>query len=73
MKSCNYEIELRNKVLSSKRILLRNFFSIYLKSLIEVNANLNASYISKLREEYSKLKTKDKFSFAELYESIEEM
>lgn len=73
MKSCNYEIELRDKVLSSKRMLLRNFFGIYLKSLLEVNANLNASYLSKLRDEYSKLKVRDQFSLWELQESIEEM
>ena len=73
LKSCNYEIELREKVLSSKRILLRNFFSCYLKSLIEVNANLNASYIAKLREEYCKLRMEDKFSLRDLQESIEEM
>lgn len=73
MKSCNYEIELRDKVLSSKRMLLRNLFGFYFKSILEVNANLNASYLSKLRDEYSKLRARDQFSLWELQESIEEM
>ena len=42
-------------MLTSKRILLRDFFSCYLKSTYEVNANLNVSYLEKLREEYRKL------------------
>lgn len=54
-------------------MLLRNFFSFYLKSVIEVNANLNASYLAKLREEYTRLRARDKFSVYELQESIEEM
>ena len=28
---CNNEIELRDRVLSSKRVLLRNFFTFYIK------------------------------------------
>ena len=54
-------------------MLLRNFFSFYLKSVLEVNANLNASYLAKLREEYTRLRARDKFSVYELQESIEEM
>lgn len=73
IKSCNYELEIRSQVLSSKRILLRNFFSHYIKSTYEVNANLNASYLTKLRDEYSKLPNRDKISFYELQDSIEEM
>ena len=53
---CNNEIELRDRVLSSKRVLLRNFFTYYIKQLMIVNEKLNLSYISKLKEEYMKLK-----------------
>lgn len=60
-------------MLTSKRILLRNFFSCYLKSTYEVNANLNVSYLEKLREEYRKLPNDDKFNFNELRDTIEEM
>ena len=42
---CKNEIELRSRVLTSKRMLLRNFFSFYLKSLMMVNEQLNASYL----------------------------
>ena len=73
LRSCNYEFELREKVLTSKRILLRNFFSCYLKSTYEVNANLNVSYLEKLREEYRKLPNCDKFNFNDMRETIEEM
>lgn len=34
---CKHELELRERVLSSKRILLRNFFSFYIKSVMIVN------------------------------------
>ena len=60
-------------MLTSKRILLRDFFSHYLKSTYEVNANLNVSYLEKLREEYRKLPNKDKFSFTDMRETIDEM
>ena len=58
-KKCSYEIEVRDKVLSAKRSLLRNCLSYYVKSLLEVNANLNASYLAKLRDEYSRLRAKE--------------
>ena len=53
---CNNEIELRDRVLSSKRVLLRNFFTFYIKQLMIVNEELNLSYVTKLRAEYMKLK-----------------
>jgi hypothetical protein len=34
---CHYEIEVRQKVLSSKKYFLKNFFQFYLKSLMTVN------------------------------------
>ena len=73
LKNCNYEIEVRDKVLSAKRSLLRNCFTHYVKSLLEVNANLNASYLAKLRDEYSKLRARGQFSLWDLQQSLEEM
>ena len=70
---CHNEIELRDRVLSSKRILLRNFFTFYLKQLMIVNEQLNASYLTKLRDEYTQLREKDKITVLELQETIEEM
>ena len=70
---CNNEIELRVRVLSSKRVLLRNFFTFYIKQLMIVNEKLNLSYITKLKEEYMKLKDQDKISLNELQETIDEM
>jgi len=70
---CSNEIELRDRVLSSKRVLLRNFFTYYIKQLMIVNEKLNLSYVTKLKEEYMKLKDKDKISMSELQETIDEM
>lgn len=70
---CNNEIELRDRVLSSKRILLRNFFTFYIKQLMIVNEKLNLSYVTKLKEEYMKMKDQDKISLSELQETIDEM
>ena len=53
---CNNEIELRDRVLTSKRVLLRNFFTYYIKQLMIVNEKLNLSYVTKLKEEYMKMK-----------------
>ena len=47
---------MRDRVLSSKRVLLRNFFTFYIKQLMIVNEELNLSYVTKLRAEYMKLK-----------------
>ena len=44
-----------------------------MKSLLEVNANLNASYLAKLRDEYSKLRARDQISLWDLQQSLEEM
>ena len=44
-----------------------------MKSLLEVNANLNASYLAKLRDEYSKLRARGQFSLWDLQQSLEEM
>ena len=73
LKNCSYEIEVRDKVLSAKRSLLRNCLTYYMKSLLEVNANLNASYLAKLRDEYSKLRARDQISLWDLQQSLEEM
>ena len=70
---CNNEIELRDRVLSSKRVLLRNFFTYYIKQLMIVNEKLNLSYVTKLKEQYMKLKDKDKITISELQETIDEM
>ena len=69
----HHELELRNRVLSSKRILLRNFFSYYIKSLMMVNEKLNLSYLTKLKKEYMKMKEKDKITLFELQEAFDEM
>ena len=53
---CQNEIELRDRVLSSKRMLLRNFFSQYIKQLMLVNEQLNKSYLMKLRQDYMQLR-----------------
>ena len=63
---CNNEIELRDRVLGSKRILLRNLFSFYIKSLMMVNQKLNLSYLGKLKEEYMRLRDVDKITLGEL-------
>ena len=60
-------------MLSSKRILLRNFFTFYVKQLMMVNEKLNLSYLAKLKEEYMKLKDSDKINIHELSETIDEM
>ena len=70
---CKNELELRDRVLSSKRILLRNFFSYYIKSLMMVNEKLNLSYLTKLKKEYMKLKETDKITVSELQEAVDEM
>ena len=70
---CNMEIEVRDKILSSKRVLLRNFFSFYIKQVIMVNQKLNVSYLTKLKQEYMKLRESDKISVTELQETIDEM
>ena len=57
---------MRNVVLSSKRVLLRNFFTFYIKQLMIVNETLNLSYVSKLKEQYMKMKDQDKISLNEL-------
>ena len=59
--------------MSAKRSLLRNCLSYYVKSLLEVNANLNVSYLAKLRDEYSKLRAKEQISLWDLQQSLEEM
>ena len=59
--------------MSSKRILLRNFFTFYIKQLMMVNQKLNLSYLAKLKIEYMKLKNTDKISVRELSETIDEM
>ena len=66
-------MELRSRVLSSKRFLLRNFLSFYLKSLMMVNEKLNVSYVEKLKREYSVLRDADKLTVRELQETIDEM
>ena len=38
-----------------------------------VNEKLNLSYVTKLKEEYMKLKDKDKITINELQETIDEM
>lgn|ERR1719469_975946 len=68
---CQNEIELRDRVMSSKRILLRNFFSYYIKSLMMVNEQLNASYLNKLKLEYAQLREGDKIPVSEVHETIE--
>ena len=70
---CDHEIELRDRVLSSKRVLLRDFFTFYVKQLMFVNEKLNMSYLSKMKEEYMKLKDGDKISVSELQETIDSM
>ena len=60
-------------MLSSKRSLLRNFFTFYLKQLMMVNEKLNVSYLTKIKEEYMKLKDVDKINIKDLQETINEM
>ena len=60
-------------MLTSKRILLRNFFSYYIKSVMLINQNLNLSYLTKLKKEYMKLKESDKITLNELQEAVDEM
>lgn len=69
----HHELELRDRVLSSKRVLLRNFFSYYIKSLMMVNEKLNLSYLTKLKKEYMKMNEKDKITLFELQEAFDEM
>ena len=54
-------------------MLLRNFFSFYIRSLMMVNEKLNLSYLAKLKTEYMGLSDKDKISVAELQEAVEDM
>ena len=42
------EVEIRQKVIESKKHFLKNFFSYYLKSVLTVNEKLNKSYLKKL-------------------------
>ena len=70
---CHNEIELRDCVLSSKRHLLRNFFSYYIKSLMMVNEQLNASYLAKLKLQYAEMREADKITVSEVHETIEGM
>lgn len=71
--ACKYEVEVRSKVVNSKKMLLRNFLHFYLQSLIRENQQLTASYFSKLREEYSKVQECDKICLSDLKESLSEM
>ena len=64
--NCHNEIELRSRVLSSKRIILRNFFSYYIKSLMLMNEQLNVSYLNKLRQQYMQLQEADKITVHEV-------
>ena len=41
--------------MAPKKLLLANFFSFYLKNLMQENENLNVSYMRKIKEEYAKL------------------
>ena len=43
------EVEIRNRVIQSKKHFLKNFFSHYLKSIMTVNERLNKSYLEKLQ------------------------
>jgi len=54
-------------------VLLRDFFTFYIKQLMFVNEKLNMSYLSKMKEEYMKLKDGDKISVTELQETIDSM
>ena len=54
-------------------MLLRDFFTFYIKQLMFVNEKLNMSYLSKMKEEYMKLKDGDKISVTELQETIDSM
>lgn len=56
----------------SKKSLLKRFFNFYLCSLLGQEQALN-SYLASLRLAYSQLKTTDKFTLAEVEQSIDEM
>ena len=48
------QIELQSRMASSmnatKKLMLRNFFSFYLKTVLQDNEKLNLSYLSKLKD-----------------------
>lgn len=54
-------------------MLLRNFFSYYIKSLMMVNEQLNMSYLAKLKREYMTMREADKITVTEIEETINEM
>ncbi len=54
-------------------MLLRNFFSQYIKSLMMVNEKLNMSYLAKLKREYMAMREADKITVSEIDETIDEM
>lgn len=56
----------------SRKNLLKKFFNFYLCSLLGQEQALN-SYLSSLRLAYSQLKAADKFTLAEVEQSIDEM
>jgi hypothetical protein len=60
-------------MMSPKKLLLSNFFSFYLKNMMQDNENLNLSYIRKIKEEYAKLNQAHPISLNDLSESVSEM
>jgi hypothetical protein len=56
--------------MTPKKLLLSNFFSFYLKNMMQDNENLNLSYMRKIKENYAKLNDVHQISFNDLCESV---
>ncbi|CDW79427.1 UNKNOWN [Stylonychia lemnae] len=57
----------------NKKEMLKSFFQFYLSNVLQNNTALLNSYLRKLKNKYSELQPKERISFHELQESIQEM